>query len=62
MLVRQLQARADPVRVGVVGAGMFGSQVVYAAAGTPGLRVAAIGVVGRSRPACSGLALFVTSF
>jgi predicted homoserine dehydrogenase-like protein len=49
MLVRQLEARDDPVRVGVVGAGMFGSQVIYAAAGTPGLRVAAIADVDRDR-------------
>lgn len=49
MLVRQLEAREDPVRVGVVGAGMFGSQVVYAVAGTPGLRVTAIADVDRDR-------------
>lgn len=49
MLSRKLEARADPVRVGLVGAGMFGSQVVYAAEETPGLRVVALADVDRAK-------------
>jgi predicted homoserine dehydrogenase-like protein len=49
MLVRQLEARADPVRVGLVGTGMFGSQVVYAAEETPGLRVVALADIDREK-------------
>jgi predicted homoserine dehydrogenase-like protein len=49
MLIRQLEAREDPVRVGLIGAGMFGSQVVYAAAETPGLSVVAIADVDRAK-------------
>ena len=39
---RKLEAREDPIRVGVIGAGIFGSQVIYAVENAPGMRVAAI--------------------
>ncbi|MFB6303584.1 MAG: hypothetical protein ABEH47_00335 [Haloferacaceae archaeon] len=49
MLIRRLEARDDPIRVGLVGAGMFGSQVAYATEETPGMAVAAIADVDRSK-------------
>ncbi|MFB6157583.1 MAG: SAF domain-containing protein [Haloferacaceae archaeon] len=49
MLIRKLEARDEPVRVGLVGAGMFGSQVAYAVESTPGMTVAAIADIDRSK-------------
>lgn len=49
MLIRQLEARDEPVRVGLVGAGMFGSQVAYAVEAAPGMCVAAIADIDRSK-------------
>lgn len=41
-LTHQLIARNDPIQAGLIGAGIFGSQVLYAAEETPGMEIAAI--------------------
>ncbi|MFB6106811.1 MAG: NAD(P)H-dependent oxidoreductase [Halobacteriaceae archaeon] len=48
-LPAELTARDDPVRVGVVGAGLFGSNLVTQTERVPGLRVAAIADIDRSK-------------
>ena len=46
-LYAKLQARGQPVRVGLIGAGKFGSMFLNQVPTTPGLEVA---VIGRSGP------------
>lgn len=41
-LAHQLTQRDTPIRTGLIGAGIFGSQVLYAAEETPGMEISAI--------------------
>lgn len=41
-LASKLRTRTDPIRVGVIGAGIFGSQVIHAIEATPGMETVAI--------------------
>lgn len=41
-LAQQLTERDTPIRTGLIGAGIFGSQVLYAAEETPGMEISAI--------------------
>lgn len=41
-LSKKLRDLADPIRVGVIGAGIFGSQVIHAIEATPGMETVAI--------------------
>lgn len=41
-LARQLESLEDPIRVGVIGAGIFGSQLIYGIEETPGMETAVI--------------------
>lgn len=41
-IATELAERDEPVRVGLVGAGMFGAQVIHSIEGTPGLTTAAV--------------------
>ncbi|MFB6310887.1 MAG: hypothetical protein ABEH64_06860 [Salinirussus sp.] len=45
----KLRNRDTPVRVGVIGAGIFGSQVIHAAEATPGLEISAIADIDRTK-------------
>lgn len=41
-LSKELESRSEPIRVGLIGAGIFGSQLVYGIEETPGMRTAVI--------------------
>src|SRR5437899_2823805 len=56
-LLQKRLATGRPVRVGLIGAGKFGSMFLAQAACTPGVEVAAIADLapGRAREACRGV-------